>query len=239
MAVWSRTRNELQRHIETTVRNLRGNIGLITAEDRFTIFGAINEAVIDFSLERSIDVPKTVMSDTTATTVADQAYVDLGSSVIHVVEGSVRIVAEDHILTYFPGGITDFYAFDPGEDIASTYPTYYALDTDGSGTMRMLLRCTPDAAYTINLKVESIPDEVGTSLPSTLPGWYHGMLRSLATAIALENLGLDGSVHRGRFEERLKNIREKQRGRTGPAHVQLRERYARPIAPELRISGSI
>jgi hypothetical protein len=240
MAVWSRTKNDLQRSIEGTVRAMRGNVALISAEDRFAIFGAINEALIDFSLERSIDVPKTIMSDTTIATVAGQAYVDLDSAVVNVIDGTVRIVAEKHILTYFSGGITDFYRFDPGEDIESTYPSYYAIDTDGSGTMRMLLRSTPNAVYTINLKVESMPDEVSTNLTDVLPGWYHGMLRSLATAIALESLGLDGRVHQGRFEERLKNIREKQRGRSGPAHVQLREnRGTSYVAPELRISGSI
>lgn len=239
MALWTRTKNQLQRNIETTVRAMRGNVAIITAEDRFTIFGAINEALIDFSLERSLDVPKTIMSDTTADTVADQAYVDLNASVVNVVDGSVRIEAEDHILTYFSGGITDFYIFDPGEDISSTYPSYYAIDTDGAGTMRMLLRNTPDAVYTIAMKVESMPDEVGTSLPSTLPGWYHGLLRSLATAIALENLGLDGRVHQARYEERLKNIRDKQRGRTGPIHLPLRQTGTHYVAPELRISGSI
>lgn len=236
MAIWERTKNELQRHIETTVRNLRGNVALVTAEDRFTVFGAINEALIDFSLERSIDVPKTVMSDTTVDTVADQAYVDLDSEVINVIDGSVRIVAESHMLTYFSGGITDFYAFDPGENISSTFPSYYTIDTDGSGTMRMLLRNTPNAVYTIALKVESMPDEDDIS---SLPGWYHGLLRSLATAIALENLGLDGRVHQGRFEERLKNIRDKQRGRSGPVHIPLRQTGTRYVAPELRISGDI
>ena len=110
------------------------------------------------------------------------------------------------------------------------------MDTDGSGTMRMLLRGIPDAVYTIALKVESIPDEDGIS---TFPGWYHPALRSLSTAIALENLGLDGRADQGRYAERLKNIREKMRGRSGPIHIQMQQRASRPIADELRISGGI
>ena len=157
MAVWSLTKNSMQRMIESAVRGARRGIAIITNEDRFTIFAAINEALIDISLERGIDVPKTVMSDTTVVTVANQAYVDLSDTVVNVVDGTVRIISEDTILTQMD--ITEFYALDPGEDITSSYPTRYAIDTDGSGTMRLLLRDTPDAVYTINLKVESMPDE--------------------------------------------------------------------------------
>jgi len=235
MAVWSRTKNSLQRSIEVKVRALRGR-ALVTGDERFIIFGAINEAIIDLSIERGLDAPKVITTDTTVDTVADQNYVDLGSSVVQVIDGTVRIVAEDIILSYFTGGISDFYRFDPGEDFSSTFPTYYAMDTDGSGTMRMLLRGIPDAVYTIALKVESIPDEDSIS---TFPGWYHPALRSLSTAIALENLGLDGRADQGRYAERLKNIREKMRGRSGPIHIQMQQRASRPIADELRISGGI
>jgi hypothetical protein len=234
MAVWSLTKNKAQRIIESTVRGARRGLAVITNEDRFAIFAAINEALIDISLERSIDVPKTVMSDTTVDTVASQNYVDLDSAVVNVVDGTVRIIAEGVILR--PISISAFYALDPRENISSSWPTVYAIDTDGSGTMRLLLRDTPGAVYTINLKVESMPDEDAIS---DLPGWYHGMLRSLATAIALETLGLPVGNHQARYNERLKNIREKQRGRSGPQHLQVRPirdtRYRRH--PELRIRG--
>lgn len=232
MAVWSLTKNKAQRIIESTVRGARRGLAIITNEDRFAIFAAINEALIDISLERGIDVPKTIMSDTTVATVASQNYVDLDSAVIQVVDGTVRIISEDTILT--PMTIGDFYRIDPGEDISSSYPTRYAIDTDGSGTMRLLLRDTPDAVYTIDLKVETMPDEDAIS---SLPGWYHGMLRSLATDIALGALSLPTGHHRALYNERLKNITEKQRGRSGPQHVQVREKFVRPRHPELRISG--
>jgi hypothetical protein len=234
MAVWDRTKAELQRHIETSVRSARGNVAIITAEDRFSIFGAINEAIIDMSLERGIDIPKPILSDTSVDTVANQNYVDLAAGVIQVMDGTVRIEAEDQILS--PMSISAFYAIDPGEDVTASFPTRYAIDTNGSGNMRLLLRDTPDSVKTIDFKAQTMPDEDSIS---SFPGWYHGMLRSLATSIALESLGLPVGTHQQRYNERLKNIREKQRGRDGPEHLQLRERTARPVAPELRISGSI
>lgn len=231
MAIWDRTKNELQRHIETTVRTMRKGVAIITAEERFTIFGAINEAIIDIALERSIDAPKAITSDTTATTTASTAYVDLASTIINVVDGTVRITAEDQILTRM--SIAEFYAFDVGEDITGL-PYLYALDTNGSGALRLLLRPTPDAVYTIAYKAESMPDEDEVS---QFPGWYHGLLRSLATALALENLGINSVAQRFQYEEKLKNIRDKQRGFSGPIHIPLRSTTMRPTAPELRISG--
>jgi len=234
MALWSLTKAKLQEHIETTVRGANRGLAIITVQQRRVIWSAINEALIDISLERSIDTPKTVMSDATVDTVANQAYVDLDDEVINVVDGTVRIIAEDCILT--PMSIGDFYALDPGEDISSSYPTLYAIDTDGSGTMRLLLRDTPDAVYTINLKVQSMPDEdeVGA-----LPDWYHGMLRSLATAIALEALSLPVGNHQARYQERLKNIISKQRGHSGPMHLNIRQRPTGYRHPEQRIGGGI
>ncbi len=231
MAVWTLTKNSIQRSIETKLRAINRR-ALITNEERFVIFGAINEAIIDLSIERGLDAPKVITTNTTVATVANQNYVDLDASVIQVIDGTVRIIAEDIILTYFKGGIADFYRFDPGEDISSSFPAYYAMDTDGSGTMRMLLRGTPDAVYTIDLKVESVPDEDSIS---TFPGWYHPALRSLSMAIALENLGQDGRTDQARYNDRLKNIREKMRGRSGPFHIPMRQQQVvRPVAPELR-----
>lgn len=233
MAAWSRTKAELQEAIELAVRSARKGVAVITAQDRRFIGTAINEALVDISMERGIDVPKTVMSDTTVATVADQAYVDLGASVVKVVDGTVRIIAEDVILT--PMSIAEFYAIDPGEDTTHDYPTQYAVDTDGSGVLRLLLRDTPSAVNTINLKVESMPDE---DTVSALPGWYHGMLRSLATSLALEAMSLPGAGnHQGRYQERLKNVIAMQRGRSGPQHLAIQDVDSIPRAPELRITG--
>lgn len=216
------------------MRTARKGQAVITHEERFTIFGAINEALIDISLERGIDVPKTTMSNTTVDTVANQGYVDLDSAVVSVVDGTLRIESEGQLLS--PMSIEDFYAIDPGEDATSPFPTRYAIDTDGSGAVRLLLRDTPDSVKTIALKVESMPDEDDVG---ALPGWYHGMLRSLATSIALEALSLPIGSHQLRYEERLRNIRDKQRGRTGPQHIQVREQGVQNVAPELRIGGGI
>lgn len=231
MAVWSILKNDIQRRIEAKVRSMRGR-AQITGDEKFCIFESINEAIIDISIERKLaDVPKPILSHTTETTTADTNYIDLDASYIRVIDGTVRIVAHDIILSRFSGGVKDFYRFDPGEDISSTYPCWYCLDNNGSGAIRMYLRNIPDAVYTINLDVEAIPDEDSIS---TFPGWYHPMLRSLATSIALENLNLDFTADQLRFEVRLKNVRDTQLGHDGPMHIQRRTTSTKYVAPELR-----
>lgn len=234
MAIWSLTKGELQRAIETTVRNVRGDKAGVTANDRFVIFTSINEALVDISLERGMNAPTPITSDTTAATVANQNYVDLADAVINVVDGTVRIVAEDVILTRFNGAIKDFYAYDPGEDFSGTHPTLYCLDQDGSGGFRMRLRPTPGAVYTIAMKVETMPEE---DIVGDFPGWYHGALRSKATSIALEALGLPVGSHEQRYEKRIRNIDDKMRGFDGPVHMSLGRRRVRETPAELRISS--
>ena len=227
MGVWTRTKAQLQRLIENKIRRLSGSV-IMTADDRFAIFSAINTALIDISIERGFDILKVITSDTTATTVANQNYVDLDGAVINVIDGSVRIIAENQILS--PMSLSDFYAIDPGED-STHLPSRYAIDHNGSGAIRLLLRDTPNRAYTISLKVESIPNEDSVS---TLAGWMHGLLWSLAASIALEALGYDAGPDWNRYQERLKNVREKQRGRSGPFHLPSRGSTAQYRHPELR-----
>lgn len=227
MALWSRTKTELQRLIENKARRLSGTV-ILTADDRFAIFSAINASLIDISIERGFDILKVITSDTTVSTVAGQNYVDLSAAIVNVIDGSLRIIAEDQILS--PMSLSAFYAIDPGEDV-SHLPSFYAIDTNGSGGYRLLLRDTPDAVYTIDLKVESIPDEDSVS---TLPGWMHGLLWSLSASVALEALGFDGGQDWGRYQERLKNVREKQRGRSGPSYLPSSKAQARSYDPERR-----
>jgi hypothetical protein len=52
--------------------------------------------------------------------------------------------------------------------------------------------------------------------------------------MSLEALGMDGSIMQGRYEEKYKNIREQQRGRSGPEHVQMRQRLPRSTSPQNR-----
>lgn len=232
MAVWSLTLDEMQRMVEVTVRTARGQRAEITGEERFLIRSIINEALVDFTLDRGIDVPKTSMIDTTATIVAEQNFVDLDAGVIQVIDGTVRIIAEGQVLTYFSGGLSDFYRFDPRENFSSSFPTAYAIDTNESGAIRLKLRPTPSQTNTIDLKVEKMVDEDDVS---DFPGWYHGALRSLATATTLEALSLPGAaIHQSRYEDRYRNIREKQRGRSGPQHLQVRRGGTTARSPQSR-----
>lgn len=217
--------------VEIAVRTARGQRAEMTADDRFAIRNKINAAFVKFTIDRGLDEPKTAMIDTTATTVADQNFVDLASTAIQVVDGTVRIVAEKQILTPFRGSLTAFYAFDPGEDFSGPWPTRYAIDTNESGAIRLRLRPTPSRADTINLKVEAVVDEDDIS---DFPSWQHDMLLCLATAKAFTALSLDGRVHQLEYDEWLRDIREKQRGRSGPIHIPLRQRAARSVSPQQR-----
>ena len=222
----------MQRMIETSVRTARGQRAEMTGNDRFVIRNCINEALVDFTLDRGIDVPKTSMIDTTATIVADQAYVDLDSNVVQVVDRTVRITSEGQILTYFNGGLGDFYRYDPRENFTASFPDHYAIDTNESGAIRLRLRPTPSQASTLSLKVEAMVDEDDVG---DFPGWYHGALRCLATAIVSEALNVPGAgVHQTRYEDRYRNIRQKQRGRSGPSHLQMRGGGTRLRSPQAR-----
>jgi hypothetical protein len=204
----------------------------MTSNDRFVIRNCINEALIDFTMERSIDEPKHSMINAVVATVADQNYVDLAANVTKVVDGSVRIIAEDQLLTYFDGSLTDFYAVDPGEDNTASWPSAYAIDTNESGAIRLRLRPIPSQVNTITLKVEAMVDEDDID---DFPGWYHGMLRSLATALVCESLALPGAaMHQNRYTERMTNAREQQRGRSGPQHLRERHRGLRFRSPQTR-----
>jgi hypothetical protein len=227
MATWSLTKAEIQRQIETLIRRLTGKTTLTSLEVK-TVEDSINEAIIDVSTERSVKVPQYLTTDTTATMTADQNYTDLSTGVVSVVDGSVRIAAEDRLLTRID--YEDFIGIDPGEDVTGL-PSYYSTFHTGT-TLRMLWRCTPDSAYVAGLSVVTIPDEDSIS---SIPQWMHPLVRSLANALSLEYLGLPSAVYRAQYEERLKNMRQLQKGFTGPEH--LRRRNARPsgyVASELR-----
>lgn len=235
MAIWSRTIAELKRHIGVTVRSVR-NRAEITAEEWLSINAAINEAAIDICIERGLDTPKIILSSDTETLTAGTAYVDLDSDILAILDGTVKIESESIILTRFTGDLAAFYAYDPGETTSNGVPQNYAIDTDGSGNMRLQFRPIPDSAYTVAFRCERLPAE---DTVSSIPGWWHGALRSLATAISLEALGLPIGTHQSRYEDRMKNIRDKNRGDDSARYVQIDLGYSTPVPPELRINGSI
>ncbi len=217
MALWSLSVPDLRRRIERIYLRLTGQESVM-AEDRLIITDAINRAIIDLSTDRGFDELKFIMSDTTVSTVANQNWVDLGSGVIGVISGTLRIKAERRLLTRI--NLQMFTASDV-EEISDGTPSFYALDQGAStGLLRLRLRPTPNQVFTIDLKVQTIPDEDSIS---TIPGWMHHVLQSLATSIALESLGMpvEARPFKISYEENIKNVREQQRGDSGPQHVQV------------------
>ncbi len=218
MALWSLSVPDLRRRIERVYLRLTGQESVM-AEDRLIITDGINRAIIDLSTDRGFDELKFIMSDTTVSTVANQNWVDLGSGVIGVISGTLRIKAERRLLTRID--LQMFTASDV-EEIGNGTPGFYALDQGASaGLLRLRLRPTPNQVFTIDLKVQTIPDEDSIS---TIPGWMHHVLQSLATSIALEALGMpvEAIPFRESYERSVKNVREQQRGDSGPQHVQVR-----------------
>lgn len=223
MALWSLSISDLRRRIERVYLRITGQESVM-AEDRLIITDGINRAIIDLSTDRGFDELKFIMSDTTVSTVSNQNWVDLDSGVIGVISGTLRIKNERRILTRI--NLQMFTASDI-EEVGSGTPGFYALDQGASaGLLRLRLRPIPDAVYTIDLKVQTIPDEDSIS---TIPGWMHHVLQSLATSISLEALGMpvEAIPFQNSYERSVKNVREQQRGDSGPQHVQTRTADAR------------
>lgn len=219
MAVWSTTLANTKNRIRRLVFRLSGQVQ-VTHEDMLTIAEAVNTCIVDLSTERSFGL-KVIESETTVTCTSGQNYVDLASNVIGVVDGLVRIPAEDTILTRMD--MSDFVAIDPADDV--TGPVYaYAIDaSDDVNIVRLRLRNIPDSAFVINLTVRTLPQ---ADLMTELPVWMGGLVLAGSTAQALEMLGFyeQSRFHQVRYQDRLKNAIDTQKGHTGPEYVKRRSK---------------
>lgn len=214
------TKAELQRNIEAMVSR-RTNQSALTYIEKLIVSDAINAALVDISTQVGFDQLKPRLEDTTASLTASTNYVDLDDEVISIVDGTVRIEAKDTYLTKI--SLADFYALDPGEN-STGIPTMYTLSYSDT-TPRLMVRDTPDSAYTVALTVKKISDENSVS---DLPGWMHGLLSSRSICLAFEDLGLDYRMHEQRYKERLQNVRNTTRGHMGPQHIR-RIHHINPI----------
>ena len=217
MALWSLSVSDLKRRVNRTFLRISGE-STVMHEDQLIINDAINRAIIDLSTDRGFDELKFIMSDATVTTVANQNWVDLDAGIIGVISGTIRIKAEPILLTRI--SLQQFTAFDV-QEIGGDTPAAYAIDQGATADqIRLRLRPTPNRVLTIDLKVQTIPDEDSIG---TVPGWMHSLLRSLATKIALEDLGfpVEAIPFKRSFDENITNAREQQRGDSGPQHVQM------------------
>jgi len=215
MAVWAMTKAQIVEQVGFLYRELKGETVLKgTVVD--IIGTAMNATLHDIILDPA-DLLKTLVSEQTLTTTAGTAYVNLAANVVDIVRGSVRIVAENVLLTQMT--MDEFYAKDVGENASST-PQYYCIPGSGTlGTDRMMLRPTPDAAYSITFLGEIVDDEDDLTLLDPL---LTAALLSGTTANALDALGMpqQAMVHHARFEERLDRYKAKKRSNSGPWRVQ-------------------
>ena len=211
--MWTTTKAQIQQRIESMVSRRTGDSALSFVE-KLIISDAVNSALIEICTQTGISHLGPVIEDTTADTTANTNYVDLDSSVVSIVEGTVRIEAEDARLSSM--SLSDFYAIDPGED-ATGMPSLYCLSSSDT-TPRLLLRDTPDASYTIALTVKKIVDENSIS---SFPGWMHPLLRTLSIANAFSDLNLNPTIHMIKYKKLLADVKDTIGGDLGPRHIQI------------------
>ena len=218
MASWSRTKREIRDHVENIVRRLQSST-VLNLQDKRVIDAALNTTLIDIFTDRSVGF-KMATSDTTVTLVGGQNFIDLPDGIISIKEGTVRIVNEAIRLGAISLG--SFYGLDVGED-SSGLPTFYAIDSASSiNAIRLRFRPIPDQAYTLNLTVETLPDEDDVA---DIPNWMHAMLLAGTAAQSLELLGFlnEAVLFQRRYDDRIMNAREKERGISGPIHLNRRQ----------------
>lgn len=219
MAVWSTTFANTKNRIRRLVFRLGGQVQ-VTHEDMLIITEAINSCIVDLSTERSLGL-KVIESDTTVTTTVGTNYVDLSSNVIAVVDDEVRIPAENVILGRI--SMSDFTAIDAGDDLRGMVYAYAIDVSSDANVIRLRLRNIPDAAYVISLKVRTLPD---ADLFTGLPVWMGPLVSAGSKARALEDLGFykQSQFHEARYQERLKNAIDAQKGHTGPEYVKMQRK---------------
>ena len=226
MAYWTTTKAKIQQRVEIYVRRVTG-ANTLTRLEKEAIADGINMCLVDIATDKSFGQFNAVMSDTTADTTANINYVNLAEGVIQVIDGTVRIEAEDQTLTRIP--FSHFFALDPGENTTGT-PSAYAIGGDVD-YLRLYLRDTPDAVYTIAYTARIMPDEdeIGQ-----FPDWFMPLIISGSFANSLDLLGLDSRQFWATFERRRRNARIMQAGHLGPEHVAIRGRHGQYRHPELR-----
>jgi len=210
--MWSTTKAKIQQRIEGMVSRRTGE-STLSYVDKLIVSDAINTAMVELCTQTGLGLNHPRLVDITASTTAGTNYVDLSTDVLCIIEGTVRIEAEDSRLASM--SLADFYAIDPGEDSQGT-PTLYSLGYSGT-TPRLFLRDIPDAVYTIALTTKKIVDEDSIS---SFPGWFHPMIKSLATAQAFGDLNLDPTFHYGQYRKQLQDVKDTLEGDMGPRHIQ-------------------
>jgi hypothetical protein len=217
MAVWSITFNQIVSSIvhlfkEQTSRKVA------TYTEQEVIRNSVNEALQQLSEERGVPRWEYNQAAIQLTCVANQKYVDLPTTAMTLITGTVRIETEEQYLS--PISMEALYGIDIDRDETGV-PSCYAHDTTAAGVTRLQLYPVPDSAYTIDAYCESIND---TSSIASLPPWFIGCVLDLATAIAMRRLGFGNPLqYMMAYEHALLNHKDKQ-GYDGPTSINRHQR---------------
>lgn len=203
MAVWNHTLAELKEHIENFYMDASDN-DIVTYHEATIINDAINQALIDISLDFGLRRFSFLKEDTTVATVAGQAYVDLITNITGVESGTVIIASEDVTLDVM--NLDYIKSVDP--DLSETdVPRMYAFDKGTTADLfRLQLWPVPDSTYSISFVAKKVIDEDGVS---EVPQWFHPALEDKSKAIALRNLRLyeDSAIFEMAYESRKQSAK--------------------------------
>jgi hypothetical protein len=160
-----KTANEIRSELEAAWRNVTGRAGF-TADEA----DIVNNAIIDsYQLcldEYGVGNFKFHKTEIDVDTTSGQAYVDLDQYVYRVLPGTVRIPAEDTILTLSDEAA--IIATDPEWTEIGVPEQYTYQASSDPDTMRLGLWPVPNGTYTIKAWCLKYPSDAITNFPSYL-----------------------------------------------------------------------
>lgn len=207
------TVQDIKSEMETLYRNVTGKPSF-TAGEADIVYSSITDAYQRVIREYGIGDFRFHIQDVTVDTTAGTNYVDLAEYSFRVLNGSVRIPAEDQNL-----GIIDevtIFQHDPGDDETGCPTAYAYKNSTDPNILRLRLYPTPDAAYTIYLKTFLYPTDTMTNFPTDLMAAIKNMAKSLSClglGLASYQVGFDRE-----YEKCIAQVKDGYDG-DGPIHV--------------------
>lgn len=177
------TVNDIQSEIEVLYRNITGR-NSFTAGERDIVYGCIIDAFLIVLLEYGIDNFKFREVDIEEDTTSGTNYIDLDEYIYKIIPGSVRIPASNSTL-----GIIDeveIFQIDPNDEASGEPYAYSYKSSTDPNIMRLRLYPTPNAVFTLAMKVLKFPTDVATNFPIHLMN----VIKAKAKALACMHLGV-------------------------------------------------
>lgn len=223
------TINQIKLEIEALYKNLSGKFPM-TAMECDIVYGAITDAFqwvfMEYGLPRFKFKEEAITRDTTAS----QAYVDLPSYSLRIINGTVRIAAEDTLLSLIDEEMIS--QIDPNADETGRPTSYAYIPSGDPNVVRMGLWPTPDATYTIAMSVLQLPADDIQSFPIVL----NAPIKLKAKELALLSLGLGNRTQEfaAAYERTITAIKETV-SENVPKHVGIRVTEDRGYSMEGRL----